>query len=141
MGIWYRQYTLEEIRQRGIGTMVEHLGIIITEIGEDFLKGKMAVDNRTVQPMGLLHGGASAALAETLGSLAANYVVDNQKKYCVGLDINANHVRGAKSGWVTGVAKPLHLGSTTQVWSIEINDEKGRLVCVSRLTMAVLERK
>ena len=140
MGIWYRQYTLEEIRQRGIGTMVEHLGIIITEIGEDFLKGKMAVDNRTVQPMGLLHGGASVALAETLGSLAANYVVDNQKKYCVGLDINANHVRGAKSGWVTGVAKPLHLGSTTQVWSIDINDEKGRLVCVSRLTMAVLER-
>jgi len=121
--------------------MVEHLGIIITEIGEDFLKGKMAVDNRTVQPMGLLHGGASAALAETLGSLAANYVVYNQKKYCVGLDINANHVRGTKSGWVTGVAKPLHLGSTTQVWSIEINDEKGRLVCVSRLTMAVLERK
>jgi 1,4-dihydroxy-2-naphthoyl-CoA hydrolase len=141
MGIWHRQYTLEELQQRGIGTMVKHLGITFTEIGEDFLKGTMPVDSRTVQPMGILHGGASVALAETLGSLAANYVIDNQKKYCVGLDINANHVRSARKGLVTGTARPLHLGSTTQVWTIEITDEEDRLVCISRLTMAVLDRK
>ena len=91
--------------------------------------------------MGILHGGASVALAETLGSLAANFVVDNRTKYCVGLDINANHIRAARKGFVTGVARPLHLGSSTQVWSIEITDEEGRLVCISRLTMAVLDRK
>jgi 1,4-dihydroxy-2-naphthoyl-CoA hydrolase len=141
MRIWHKESTLEELRQRGIGTMVEHLGITLTEVGEDFLKGTMPVDHRTVQPMGILHGGASVALAETLGSLAANYAVDNQKKYCVGLDINANHVRAASKGVVTGTAKPLHLGSTTQVWSIEITDEEDRLVCISRLTMAVLDRK
>jgi 1,4-dihydroxy-2-naphthoyl-CoA hydrolase len=141
MRIWHKEFTLEELRQRGIGTMVEHLGITVTEVGEDFLKGTMPVDNRTVQPMGILHGGASVALAETLGSLAANYAVDNQKKYCVGLDINANHVRAASKGVVTGIAKPLHLGSTTQVWSIEITDKEDRLVCISRLTMAVLDRK
>jgi 1,4-dihydroxy-2-naphthoyl-CoA hydrolase len=141
MRIWHKEFTLEELRQRGIGTMVEHLGITVTEVGEDFLKGTMPVDNRTVQPMGILHGGASVALAETLGSLAANFAVDNQKKYCVGLDINANHVRAASKGVVTGTAKPLHLGSTTQVWSIEITDEEDRLVCISRLTMAVLDRK
>jgi 1,4-dihydroxy-2-naphthoyl-CoA hydrolase len=141
MRIWHKESTLEELRQRGVGTMVEHLGITVTEVGEDFLKGTMPVDHRTVQPMGILHGGASVALAETLGSLAANYAVDNQKKYCVGLDINANHVRAASKGVVTGTAKPLHLGSTTQVWSIEITDEEDRLVCISRLTMAVLDRK
>jgi 1,4-dihydroxy-2-naphthoyl-CoA hydrolase len=141
MRIWHKESTLEELRQRGVGTMVEHLGITVTEVGEDFLKGTMPVDHRTVQPMGILHGGASVALAETLGSLAANYAVDNQKKYCVGLDINANHVRAASKGVVTGIAKPLHLGSTTQVWSIEITDEEDRLVCISRLTMAVLDRK
>lgn len=118
--------------------MVEYIGITITELGEDFIRGTMPVDHRTQQPMGLLHGGASAALAETLGSLAANLVVDNQKQYCVGLDINANHIRSARSGIVTGTARPFHLGRTTQVWSIEIVDEQNKLVCVSRLTMAVL---
>ena len=141
MSIWYRKYSLEELKERGKGTMVEHLGINITEIGDVYLKGTMPVDHRTLQPMGILHGGASVALAETLGSLAANYVVDNQSKYCVGLDINANHIRAARKGIVTGVAKPLHIGSSTQVWSIEIADEEGRLVCISRLTMAVLDRK
>jgi 1,4-dihydroxy-2-naphthoyl-CoA hydrolase len=141
MSIWFKQNTLSEVQQRGIDTMVEHLGIIITEVGEDFLKGTMPVDNRTVQPMGILHGGASVALAETLGSLAANLVVDGSKKYCVGLDINANHIRAVKKGLVTGVAKALHIGSSTQVWSIEITDEGNRLVCISRLTMAVLDRK
>ena len=141
MSIWFKPYTIEEVQQRGKATMVEHIGIVITELGENFLKGTMPVDHRTVQPMGILHGGASAALAETLGSLAANLVVDSNKKYCVGLDINANHIRAAKKGLVTGIAKPLHLGSSTQVWSIEIFDEENKLVCISRLTMAVLERK
>jgi len=141
MVIWNRPYTLEEVQQRGIGTMVEHIGIIITEVGADFLKGTMPVDHRTVQSIGILHGGASVALAETLGSLASNLVVDSEKKYCVGLDINANHIRAAKNGSVAGVARPLHIGSSTQVWSIEITDEQNRLICISRLTMAVLDRK
>lgn len=141
MAIWTKTYTLEEVQKRGVGTMVEHIGITIIELGDDFLKGTMPVDHRTVQPMNILHGGASVALAETLGSLAANLVVDNNRKYCVGLDINANHIRAAKTGLVTGIAKPLHIGSSTQVWGIEIVDEDDRLVCISRLTMAVLERK
>ena len=141
MAIWFREFTLKEVQKRGDGTMVEHLGIIITEVGEDFLKGTMPVDHRTIQPMSILHGGASVALAETLGSVAANLVVDSDKKHCVGLDINANHIRAAKKGVVTGTAKPLHIGSSTQVWSIEITDEEKRLVCISRLTMAVLDRK
>ena len=121
--------------------MVEHIGITITELGKDFLSGNMPVDHRTVQPMGILHGGASVALAETLGSLAANLIVDPQKKYCVGLDINANHIRSVKSGKVSGKAKPLHLGGSTQVWHIEIRDEEERITCISRLTMAVLDRE
>jgi 1,4-dihydroxy-2-naphthoyl-CoA hydrolase len=141
MAIWHKPLTIEEVQQRGKGTMVEHIGIIITELGNDFLKGTMPVDHRTVQPMGILHGGASVALAETLGSLAANLVVDSEKNYCVGLDINANHIRAARKGKVTGIAKPLHLGSSTQVWSIEIVDEDNRLVCISRLTMAILQKK
>src|SRR3982751_2145100 len=139
MAIWFKKWTLEEVQQRGMDTMIQHIGIRISEIGDDYLKGTMPVDRRTVQPMGILHGGASVALAETLGSLAANLVVDKEKKYCVGLDINANHIRSAKKGRVTGTAKPVHLGSSTQVWSIEITDEDNRLVCISRLTMAVLD--
>jgi 1,4-dihydroxy-2-naphthoyl-CoA hydrolase len=138
MSIWFKNYTLEQVQQQGKGPMLE---IVITEIGEHFLKGTMPVDHRTVQPMGILHGGASVALAETLGSLAASLVIDSGKKYCVGIDINANHIRAAKKGLVTGVATPLHLGTSTQVWSIEIKDEEDRLVCISRLTMAVLDRK
>lgn len=141
MAIWFKQNTLSEIQQRGTGTMIEYLGITVSEVGDDFLKGNMPVDHRTVQPIGILHGGASVALAETLGSLAANLVVDPHKKYCVGLDINANHIRAARKGFVTGIAKPLHLGSSTQVWTIEITDEENRLVCISRITMAVLDIK
>lgn len=141
MPIWFKKFSLEEIQQRGKGTMVEHVGIKIIGFGDDFLKGTMPVDHRTVQPMGILHGGASVVLAETLGSLAANLVIDDGKKYCVGLDINANHIRSVKSGIVTGTTKPLHIGSSTQVWNIEIVDEKNRPVCISRLTMAVLDRK
>ena len=120
--------------------MVEHVGIVITKLGDDFIEGTMPVDQRTLQPAGILHGGASVVLAETLGSLAANLVVDPAAFYCVGLDINANHIRSVREGIVTGVAKPLHIGSTTQVWQIEISNEAGRLTCISRLTMAVLKR-
>jgi 1,4-dihydroxy-2-naphthoyl-CoA hydrolase len=141
MAIWFQSYTLEQVQQRGRGTMVEHVGIVITELGEDFLSGTMPVDHRTVQPMGILHGGASVVLAESLGSIAANLVVDPSAYYCVGLDINANHIRPADKGYVTGVAKPLHTGRTTQVWSIEITNSDGKLVCISRLTMAVVSRQ
>jgi len=140
MSIWFQPYTLESVRQRGSGTMVEHIGINIVELGDDFLTGTLPVDHRTVQPMGILHGGASVALAETLGSIAANLVVDPASKYCVGLDINANHIRPASKGLVTGKASPIHLGNSTQVWHIEIRDELNKLVCISRLTMAVLHK-
>ena len=120
--------------------MVEHIGIEFTEVGDDFLKAKMPVDLRTVQPQGLLHGGASAALAETLGSVAANLCVDHTRRVCVGLEINANHIRSVRNGYVYGQARPFHLGQSTQVWEIEIRDEKQNLVCVSRLTMAVVQR-
>jgi len=142
MSIWFRPYTLEEIQQRGKGTMVEHIGIEIIEVGENFLKGTMPVDHRTIQPMGILHGGANVALAETMGSLAASLVIDPDKNFCVGIDINANHIRSVRAiSHVTGISKPIHIGSSTQVWSIEIFNEHGKLVCTSRLTMAVLERK
>ena len=119
-------------------TIAGVLGIAITEFGEDYVRGTMPVDQRTHQPMGILHGGASVVLAESLGSMAANLCVDISKYYCVGLDINANHVRAVRTGTVTGTARPIHLGRTTHVWEIRIEDETGRLVCVSRLTMAVL---
>src|SRR6476620_10522597 len=140
MSIWFQPYTLESVQQRGAGTMVEHISIAMVELGQDFLVGTMPVDQRTVQPMGILHGGASVALAETLGSLAANLVVDPHHKYCVGLDINANHIRSANQGSVKGKASPVHLGSSTQVWHIEIRDALNRLVCLSRLTVAVLDK-
>ena len=141
MAIWHKDYQLEDVQERGKGTMVEHIGITMTEVGDNFLRGTMPVDNRTVQPMGILHGGASIALAETLGSIAANLVVDPAKKFCVGLDINGNHIRSVPAGkTVTGTAYPVHLGSTTQVWSIEIKNEEDKIICISRLTMAVLDR-
>jgi len=140
MSIWFQPYTLESVQQRGAGTMVEHISIAIVELGQDFLSGTMPVDHRTVQPMGILHGGASVALAETLGSLAANLVVDPDQKYCVGLDINANHIRSVSKGMVKGKASPIHLGSSTHVWHIEIRDEQNRLACISRLTMAILDK-
>jgi 1,4-dihydroxy-2-naphthoyl-CoA hydrolase len=122
--------------------MVEHLGIEFVAVGEDSITARMPVDQRTVQPAGLLHGGASVALAETLGSVAATLCVNPAETTCVGLEINANHIRSVRSGYVTGVARPLHLGNSTQVWDIRIydDDEQERLVCVCRLTMAVLKR-
>ena len=139
--IWYKKYALEDVQQLGKGTMIEHIGIRIIELGDDFIKGTMPVDHRTVQPMGILHGGASVTLAETLGSMAAGLVIDEHRKFCVGIDINANHIRAASQGSVTGTARPLHLGSSTHVWAIEITDENSRLICISRLTMAILEKK
>jgi 1,4-dihydroxy-2-naphthoyl-CoA hydrolase len=120
--------------------MVKHLGIEYTEIGTDYIKGKMPVDSRTQQPMGILHGGASVVLAETLGSVGANLCIDTSKYFCVGLDINANHIRSVKAGWVYGKATILHNGKKTQVWEIKITNEDEQLVCISRLTMAVIEK-
>jgi 1,4-dihydroxy-2-naphthoyl-CoA hydrolase len=121
--------------------MMETLGMCITAIGDDWVQGTMPVDHRTHQPYGLLHGGASVALAETLGSIAAMLTLDPTQEIAVGLDINANHVRGVRSGTVTGTAKMLHLGRTTQVWEIRIENEEGALVCISRITMAVIPAK
>jgi 1,4-dihydroxy-2-naphthoyl-CoA hydrolase len=142
--IWQRPtINLADINQHEMKTMVEHLGIEITEIGDDFLCATMPVDARTLQPHGRLHGGASVALAETVGSLAANLTLDPAVQIAVGLEINANHVRPVKSGLVQATASPEALGRTTQIWSIRIVDEHQRLVCISRLTMAVIpvERK
>jgi 1,4-dihydroxy-2-naphthoyl-CoA hydrolase len=140
--IWHKKdITLQHITPLGKGTMSEHLGIEFTEVGAQTLKGRMPVDNRTRQPYGLLHGGASCVLAETLGSVASALVIDPQKFICVGLEINANHIRGVKEGYVTGIASPLHIGSSTHVWDIKIYDEREKLVCVSRLTVAILEKK
>jgi 1,4-dihydroxy-2-naphthoyl-CoA hydrolase len=140
--IWFnKEITLKDLQPLGPDTMGEHLGIEWTELGADFIKAKMPVDNRTKQPYGLLHGGASCALAETVGSVASALVVNHEKFMCVGLEINANHVRSARDGFVTGIATPLHIGSNTHVWDIKIYDEINKLICVSRLTVAVIPRK
>jgi 1,4-dihydroxy-2-naphthoyl-CoA hydrolase len=141
MKIFRDDVTVATLNKYGPNTMAETIGIEFTEVGEDFLKAKMPVDRRTHQPMGLLHGGASVALAETMGSVAAMCCVDISKQYCVGLDINANHLRSVKSGFVTGITKPIHIGKKTHVWEIRISSEQGDLVCISRITMAVLDRK
>ena len=141
MAIWRSQVTPESLNEHGRMTLIEHLGIEFLEIGEDFIRARMPVDHTTRTPVGILHGGASASLAETLGSVAANLCVDQKKKYCVGLEINANHIRPVAGGYVYGITKPLHLGNTTQIWEIRISDEKGKLACISRLTLAVLEKE
>lgn len=138
--IWFnKDIQVNDINQIGVNTIGEVLGIRFTEIGDDYIKATMPVDHRTKQPFGLLHGGASCVLAETLGSIAAYLVVDPTKFKCVGLDINANHVRSATCGIVTGVTKPIHIGTTTQVWEIKITDERDKLICISRLTIAVIK--
>ena len=142
MRIWYnKDVTVNDIRSLGQGTMGEYIGIEWVEVGDNFVKAKMPVDHRTQQPYGLLHGGASCVLAETVGSIASALVVDHSKFVCVGMEINANHVRSVRDGYVTGVATALHLGSNTHVWDIKIYDEVNKLVCVSRLTVAVIPRK
>ena len=137
--IWFRPYTLEDVRFTR-ASLQGHIGIEFTELGPDFLRGRMPVDTHTRQPFGILHGGASVALAETLGSIAAGLVVDPDKYVVVGQEINANHVRAIRDGFVIGTARPLHLGRRSHVWEIRIADEKDRLVCISRITMFVMEK-
>ena len=129
--------SIEELNRLSQGTLIEHLGIVFTAAGEDWLQATMPVDERTRQPYGLLHGGVSVVLAETLGSVGA-YHASPEGWLAVGLDINANHLRAARSGWVTGTARPVHIGRTTQVWQIDMVNDAGELTCVSRLTMAIL---
>ena len=136
--IWFRPYTIGQLTLSGLA---QHLGIEFTEIGPDFLRGRMPVDEHTRQPYGILHGGASVALAETLGSTGAGMVMDTDKYQCVGQEINANHVRAVTGGFVIGTARPLHIGRRSHVWEIHIADEQDRLVCISRITMFVIERK
>jgi 1,4-dihydroxy-2-naphthoyl-CoA hydrolase len=140
MSIWRQVPSLDELNAATAGTMMRPLGIVFTEIGPDFLKAAMPVDERTRQPYGLLHGGASVTLAETLGSTGASLCIDAARFHCVGQEINANHLRSAKSGQVIGTARPIHLGGRSHVWGIEIANEAGALVCISRLTMAIIER-
>lgn len=140
--IWFdKDLSIDQLKDLGKETMSEHLGFEWMEVGANFLSGSLPVDHRTKQPYGLLHGGASCVLAETLGSVASAMVVDNTKFICVGMEINANHVRSARQGKVIGKATPLHLGSSSHVWDIRIHDEAGKLVCVSRLTVAILPIK
>jgi len=137
----FKSVTPETLNELSRNTMSECIGIEITEVGEDYLKGKMPVDSRTKQPFGILHGGASVTLAETLGSIAGVLSLDSEKEFCVGLDINANHVRSVHDGYVYGTARPVHIGTKTQVWEIRIENEEGNLVSISRLTLAVLPKK
>lgn len=140
MAIWTRSPSLEQMAEASKNTAVVAMGIEYVEIGDDYITGRIPVDERTVQPFGILHGGASVVLAETLGSMAANYCLRKENQVAVGLDINANHIRSVTRGWVYGTARPVHIGGTTQVWEIRLEDEEGKLTCISRLTMAVIDR-
>lgn len=142
MPIWFKKdLTLADFENLGKGTMGDHIGIRFSELGDDYLTATMPVDHRTKQPYGLLHGGASVALAETLGSVGSALVIDPEHFICVGQEINANHIRSARSGQVTGTARPIHLGAASHVWEIRIHDEQGKLVCISRLTVAILKKR
>ena len=141
MDIWHSPINLVQLNKMSVGTAVAHLGIEFTDFGPNWLSGRMPVDHRTIQPFHLLHGGASVLLAETLGSCASNLCVDSAKQYCIGQEINANHLRAARKGHVIGRVSPIHLGRSSQVWEIRIVDEEERLICISRLTMAVLDHR
>ena len=136
--IWKRNFTLKEINQFSRESMVENIGIEFIEKGDNYIRASMPVDNRTRQPLGILHGGSSVVLAETLGSMASHMTLD-ENNYSVGLEVNANHLKSATNGFVIGTAKPVHLGKTTQIWDISIEDDQNNLICISRLTMLVLE--
>lgn len=138
--VWHHHVSLEDLQRLVPGSMLDHLGIAFTEIGSDFLRGSMPVDHRTIQPYGLLHGGASVVLAETLASVAANLHVDPVSSTCVGLDLSSNHVRQVTKGTVQGTARPIHLGGRTQVWEVAITNEVGQLVNTTRVTLLVLDR-
>jgi 1,4-dihydroxy-2-naphthoyl-CoA hydrolase len=141
MPLFNSDITLESLNKMSANTMVEHLGIVFTGIGDNYIEATMPVDHRTHQPMGLLHGGASVVLAETLGSVAATCCVDPGKQYCVGLDINANHLKSIRSGVVKGRTTPIHIGKRTQVWEIRITNEQQELLCISRITLAVIDKR
>ena len=141
MSIWNHQGTPDILNQFTSNTLVEHLDIQFLEVGDDYIKASMPVDRRTVQPAGFLHGGASVVLAETLGSVAAYLCIDASKKYVVGVEVNANHVRSVKDGQVIGTVKPIHIGNKTQVWQIRIVNDQEKLVCISRITLAVLDKR
>ena len=140
MPIWFGDFDLEGVGERIGETLAGHLGIELVEAGDDFLKARMPVDRRTRQPAGLLHGGASVALAETVGSIGAYQCIDREAFYCVGLEINANHIRAVTEGFVIAVARPAHLGRSTHVWEVRITDPADRLVCLARITMAIVPR-
>lgn len=140
MSIWKWNPGVEAAQQAAARSMSAHIGLKVTEIGPDFVRGTMPVNQHTMQPYGRLHGGANVVMAEELGSFAANLMLDPNEAFAVGLDINANHLRGVSSGTVTGTARPVHIGRTTQVWEIHIEDEAGKLACISRLTMAVVSK-
>ncbi len=137
MRIWKQAVSIEELTTIHLATAVAHLGIEFLEVGDNFIRARVPVDQRTLQPYGLLHGGVSVVLAETLGSCGAAYAAPVGHR-CVGLDINANHLKGATSGWVTGITRPVHIGRSTQVWQVDLTNDAGDLTCVSRITMAVL---
>lgn len=137
MPIWKQPVTIEILTQSQVDTAVQWLGMEFLEVGDDFICGRIPVDKRTRQPYGLLHGGMSVVLAETLGSCGAAYSIPPGHR-CVGLDINANHLKGATTGWVTGITRPIHIGRSTQVWQIDMRNDAGEMTCVSRITMAVL---
>jgi 1,4-dihydroxy-2-naphthoyl-CoA hydrolase len=138
MSIWFASPDIDEMNRAMQNTACSNLGIEVTEVGGDFVKGTMPADHRTFQPIGLVHGGANVLFAETLGSMAANLCLDNSKEYAVGQEINANHLRGVRSGELTGIASIVHQGRTSQVWEIRIFDDSNKLSCISRLTMAVI---
>ncbi len=140
MAIWFREFGVEELNRRGVNTMAEFLGITFTAVGDDSLSAIMPVSDRVKQPLGIVHGGANVVLAETVASTAANAVIDIERFYCVGLEINANHIRSVRSGLVTAITRPVHLGRTTQVWHIDLYDEAGKQTCVSRMTASVITR-
>lgn len=141
MSIFNPGTTIELLNKLSANTMVSHLGIEFTQVGDNFIEAKMPVDARTQQPLGLLHGGASVTLAETLGSVAATCCIDHDTQYCVGLDINANHIKSVKNGFVFGTTHPIHIGKRTHVWEIRIVNEQKELICISRITMAVIDKR
>ena len=141
MSIWFQAITVEELNKRSAGTMSDYLGIVFVDIGDDYITATMPASPRTKQPLGIIHGGASVVLAETVASTAANMVVDFHHYYCVGLEINANHIRSVREGFVQAITRPIHLGRTTQVWSIEISNQERQTTCMSRMTACVLTRK
>lgn len=139
--VFKRKPSLEELNKQGKNTMVSHLGIIFTDISDNSISATMPVDERTKQPMGLLHGGANVVLAETLGSIASSLTIDLESQTCVGLEINANHIKAVRSGIVKGTTTPIHIGRKTQIWEIKIFNEKDQLSCISRITVAIIDKK